>query len=134
MMNKTLSVSPSSTESNTPSILTRSAFVALGLAMACLAMACGQQGAPAGEPASPTVAAEPASASPDGDATLDETEDPTDDVAYEPAYPEDVSEADLTTEDTSQQQSTHSHGDGEEHSHEEGEGHEGEPDQGHEHD
>jgi len=38
-------------------------------------------------------------------------------VEYDPAYPADVSGEGLTEGDLSQQESTHSHGDGEEHSH-----------------
>ncbi|HVS02932.1 MAG TPA: hypothetical protein VMT16_09190 [Thermoanaerobaculia bacterium] len=50
------------------------------------------------------------------------TETPDADVAYEPAYPADVSAEGLSEEDAAQQQATHSHG-GEEHSHAEGEDH-----------
>jgi len=42
-------------------------------------------------------------------------------VSYEPAYPEDVSEEGLTEEDVKQQEAGHSHGPGtEDHSHEDG--------------
>lgn len=42
-------------------------------------------------------------------------------VSYEPAYPEDVSEEGLTEEDVEQQEAGHSHGSGtEDHTHEDG--------------
>lgn len=53
-------------------------------------------------------------------AATTEAEAPAADVAYEPAYPAEVSEEGLSEQDTAQQRASHSHG-GEEHSHGEGE-------------
>lgn len=54
-------------------------------------------------------------------------------VEYEPAYPEEVSDEELSEEDA-QQQATHAHGEGEEHAHGDDEGHMHGDDEGHMHD
>lgn len=64
-----------------------------------------------GEADAPTVDSNPA-------AVETETPDPENEVTYEPAYPEEVSEQGLSDTDVAQQE-THSHG-GEEHSHGDG--------------
>ena len=88
--------------------------VILILTFAMFAAACGQPQQPAAE----TTAATETAAAPASTATGE--------VAFEPAYPEEVSTDTLSAEDKAQQQ-THSH-DGEgEHAHDEA------PDHGHEH-
>ncbi|HUP45906.1 MAG TPA: hypothetical protein VM779_10385 [Thermoanaerobaculia bacterium] len=78
--------------------------VATTVVLAIGAIGCGENAAET-EPATATETA-PAAGTDTGE------------VAFEPAYPEDVSTEQLTAEDKAQQE-THKHGDGEEHSHDE---------------
>ena len=82
----------------------------------------------ASAPASQTVPAESIAAGSTDDPTT-----PSDEVAYEPAYPAEVSSEDLSAEDVSQQETAHSHGDGE-HSHDDGDHTHGEAEGDAEHD
>jgi hypothetical protein len=83
-------------------ITTRTLVVTLSLALALLALACGGAEHDSAAPAADSETTAPASGE-------------TGAVAYEPAYPDDVSTEELSAEDTAQQQ-THRHG-GEEHTH-----------------
>lgn len=82
------------------STLVSTTLIVLGTA-ACQSEDAQPRDAPTNDPVPPAAEAEQA---------------PDAEIAYEPAYPADVSEEGLTDADTSQQENTHSHG-GVEHSH-----------------
>lgn len=78
-------------------------FVLLALlAIGFVSTSCVFTGSGGASPESEDPAGSEASASTTGSAE--------DEVAYEPAYPEEVSSEGLTEEDTAQQEDTHSHG------------------------
>lgn len=93
--------------------MTKPILLCTTLAIAALLTAGCRQDAPAGSPS-----AEPATTeAPAADAEASST--PSEQVAYEPAYPAEVSAEGLGEQDVAQQEAGHSH-DGEEHSHDDG--------------
>lgn len=88
------------------SIKTSSVFVALALVLTLVACAPGSKSEPQGEQSAPAVDTSEPVAAPAAQ-----------EVTYEPAYPEEVSEEGLTDEDVEQQEAGHSHGPGADHTH-----------------
>ena len=84
--------------------MTRTRFFALAVLTILVIGAAGCGESPAVTDTAPAAATPPAAS--------------TDTVAFEPAYPEEVSTEQLSAEDKAQQE-THQHGDGEEHPHDE---------------
>ena len=94
------------------SLLGFASIVLLFLATACQQTSAGNPSTPVSEASAPT---QPAASS--------KVEAASEEVTYEPAYPEDVSAEGLDADDAAQQE-THSHG-GAEHSHDDGGDHGG---------
>ena len=79
------------------------------LALTLMACAPSQKSEPQGE--------QPVSAAESSEQVAPST---AEEVTYEPAYPQDVSDEALTDEDVEQQEAGHSHGPGADHTHEDG--------------
>lgn len=102
----------------TKTLAYRTAMLALLIAFG----ACGQ--ATPDAPSVPPGARPSSGVNAAGPAPVDEPSDTeATDVAYEPAYPAEVSPEGLSAEDTAQQTAAHTHGDGEPHVHGDGEDH-----------
>ena len=102
---------------------TSSILVLTTLTLAIASLACDrtepqEQPPAAAPPDAATATATSTLVSPEGtDVPSSETPDAAEEVAYEPAYPDDVSAEELTEGDVAQQEAGHSHDDGEEHTH-----------------
>ena len=107
----------------TRSILILALFTVVIASLAC------KGNEPAKTDETPTAATVPETKTVEPNATEGDAPEASEEVAYEPAYPDDVSTEGLSEEDQEQQEAQHSHGDGEEHSHGDGShSHDSEPD------